>query len=351
LESIREIRHPLLGSIREIRDPLLGSIREIRDCYGDQSVKSATRDESAMRWGSISATGLFILLTIFVTWPQAKVLGTHAYPHYDVYFNMWRLGWIAHALVASPSRLFDGNIFYPEPRALTFSDAVLVEGLLGAPLLILGLPRVLVHNLLLLGAIVSSATGTFVLARHLTRSPAAGIVAGIVFAFAPYRFDHYMHLELQWTTWMPWTFWALHRTLETGTWRHALLTGVFLSLQMLSSIYYGVFLGLLVGIMSVLLLVTPPRDRWRRSLARLTVAAAIAVGLCGAYALPYLATKQNVGGRGESEVIMFSARASNYLSPRRTTSSTDGTLRAAAGRSAASFPALSWPCWPSSACC
>jgi hypothetical protein len=269
-------------------------------------VRSATKE-------SLSATGLFILLTILMTWPQAKGLGTHAYPHYDVYFNMWRLGWIAHALVASPNHLFDGNIFYPEPRSLTFSDAVLVEGLVAAPLLILGVPRVLVHNLLLLGAIVSSATGTFVLTRHLTRSTAAGIVAGIVFAFAPYRFDHYMHLELQWTTWMPWTFWALHRTLETGTWRNALLTGVFLSLQMLSSIYYGVFLGLLVGVVSVLLLVTPPRDRWRRSLARLTVAAAITAGLCGAYALPYLATKQSVGGRGESEIIMFSARASNYL--------------------------------------
>ena len=40
------------------------------------------------------------------------------------------------------------------------------------------------------------------------------MIAGIVFAFVPYRFEHYMHMELQWTMWMPWAFWALHRTLR-----------------------------------------------------------------------------------------------------------------------------------------
>ena len=114
----------------------------------------------------------------------------------------------------------------------------------------LGLPPVLVHNLLLLGAIVSSAVGMFVLARHLTGSAGAGVVAGMVFAFVPYRFEHYMHMELQWTMWMPWAFWALHRTFETRSWKFGLLTGLFVSLQMLSSIYYGVFLAMLLGVIA-----------------------------------------------------------------------------------------------------
>ncbi len=62
-----------------------------------------------------------------------------------------------------------------------------------------------------------SAAGIAVLARSLTGSLTAGVTAGIVFAFAPYRFEHYMHMELQWTVWIPWTFWALHRTLEPAS--------------------------------------------------------------------------------------------------------------------------------------
>ena len=48
-----------------------------------------------------------------MTWPQVAHLGTEASHHEDVFFNMWRLGWVAHALAKSPARVLDGNIFFP----------------------------------------------------------------------------------------------------------------------------------------------------------------------------------------------------------------------------------------------
>ncbi len=201
-----------------------------------------------------------MLLTAAMTWPQVGYLATRAREHQDVYFNLWRLRWIAHALQSAPAAFFDGNIFYPEQRTLTLSDAMVVEGLVAAPLLWAGLPPMLVHNLLLLGAIVASAVGLFVLVRMLTGSAAAGVIAGIVFAFVPYRFEHYMHMELQWTMWMPWAFWSLHRTLETQSSRSSgCSTGLFVALQMLSSIYYGIFLSTLLGVSALLLLISQRR--------------------------------------------------------------------------------------------
>jgi hypothetical protein len=261
----------------------------------------------------VAVTLLFIAITAAMTWPQVEYLGTRAKKHQDVYFNMWRLQWFAHALRTSPAHLFDGNIFHPEPRTLTYSDAMVVEGLVAAPLLWLGVPPVLVHNLLLLGAIVSSAVGMFVLIRALTGCVPAGILAGIVFAFVPYRFEHYMHMELQWTMWMPWSYWALHRTLATQSWRSGLLTGLFVSLQMLSSIYYGVFLGTLLGLSAVLLLIGQPRRLVWPSLKALLPGAFLAILICGLYALPYLETKSETGGRSEVELVAFSARPSSYL--------------------------------------
>jgi hypothetical protein len=187
---------------------------------------------------TIGVSALFIALTGMMTWPQPLVLATHATDHPDIYFNLWRIRWIHHALSTSPSNLFNGNQFYPERQVLAFSDAMLVEGIVAAPLLALGLPPVLMHNLLLLGAIAASGVGAFVLARHVSGSSAAGVAAGIILP-SRHRFDHYMHMELQWAIWIPWAFWALQRTFETGAVKFGALTGVFCALQLMSSIYYG----------------------------------------------------------------------------------------------------------------
>jgi hypothetical protein len=260
-----------------------------------------------------AATAFFVAVTVVMTWPQAALLATHARDHHDVFFNLWRFRWFVHALTTSPTSIFDGNIFYPERHPILYSDAMVVEGLCAAPLTLAGLPPVLVHNLLLLGAIVSSAVGMFVLTRHLTGSAGAGIVAGVIFAFVPYRFEHYMHMELQWTTWMPWAFWALHRTIETSKVKYGLLAGLFVSLQMLSSIYYGVFLVVLFALIAVVLLLGEPRGKLLSSSIALAPAALVVLVLCGAYSRPYLAAKEEVGGRGKPEISAFSARPSNYL--------------------------------------
>ena len=83
----------------------------------------------AVEW--LAAAGFFALLTAAMTWPQALFLGSRATPHQDVYFNMWRLRWFAHA-IGTPSAVFDGNIFHPERRTLAYSDAMPVEGLVAA---------------------------------------------------------------------------------------------------------------------------------------------------------------------------------------------------------------------------
>jgi hypothetical protein len=206
----------------------------------------------------------------------------------------------------------DGYL-YPEPRTLTFSDAMPVEASIAAPLLWAALPPVLVHNLLLLAGIVLSAAGIAMLAVSLTGSRAAGVTAGIVFAFVPYRFEHYMHMELQWTVWIPWAFWALHRTFETGSRRHAGLVGAFVALQFMSSIYYGVFLATLLGLSSALLLCATARADLRSRLSALGIAAATAAILTAPYAIPYAATTHRVGHRSEEQVRTYSARPSSYL--------------------------------------
>jgi len=261
----------------------------------------------------LAVAALFVVLTVAATWPQARYLGSQATPHQDVFFNMWRLQWFAHALTASPTELFDANIFHPHPLTLAYSDAMPVEGVVAAPMVWAGLPPMLVHNVMLLGAICGSGLAMFALARYLTGSRGAAVLAGIVFAFAPYRFEHMMHMELQWALWSPLAFLALHRTLDTGKWQYGIATGACVALQMLSSIYYGIFLATLLALGALLFIVRDRSVPLPRAALPLAAGAVLALTVSAVYAIPYQRVHVRVGDRPENEVTQFSARPSSYL--------------------------------------
>lgn len=263
----------------------------------------------------LAATSLFVVIAVAITWPQAARLATDASEHHDVYFNMWRMGWAAHAAISPGTAFLDGNIFFPERHTLTFSDAMPVASATAMPLLWLGVPPVLVHNLVLFAGILLSAVGIFVLARSLTGSAAAGATAGVVFGFAAYRFEHLGHMELQWTVWIPWAFWALERIRASGRWRDGALLGLFLALQFMSSIYYGIYLVCLMGVAIGCSLVIDLRGKrpLTGQLIAFAVAGAVALILCLPYAVPYLAQRPAVGDRDIREVAQYSATPASYL--------------------------------------
>ena len=167
----------------------------------------------------IGVSALLTALTVMLTWPQALHMGTQLPAHQDPLLSIWRVSWFAHALTGSVRHLFDGNIFYPSPGTLAYSDATALEGLLAAPWLWAHVNPVAVYNVLLLTGIISSGIGMFVLARYLIGNDDAALVSAVIFTLVPYRIEHFMHLELQWTIWMPLAFWAVHRTFDRGSTR------------------------------------------------------------------------------------------------------------------------------------
>ncbi len=260
-------------------------------------------------WG---CAALFAALAALFTWPQA--LHLDAVPDFkDAYFNIWRMAWIAHQLPRDPLHLFDANIFFPLPNTLAFSDAVLLPALLGAPLAWLGVPSVIVYNLAVLASFVLCGLGMFLLVRDLTGSSAAGVVGGMVFAFAPFRFEHYAHLEMLWAPWMPLALWMLHRTLRTGRLSHGLWTGLLVALQGLSSIYYVVFFATALVVLVPLLLLTIPAQGRRRALGSLAAGCVLAAVLLVPYFLPYRTARGVVGERPAGDLVAYSAGPKHYL--------------------------------------
>lgn len=264
--------------------------------------------------GGIAVAALFAGLTAAMTMPQVRHLrDSVAFDAGDPLLSTWRVSWVAHQIARDPLHLFDANIFYPSRYTLAYSDSVLVPALMGAPLVWLGLPQLVVYNLLLLSGFALSGFGMFVLVRSLTGQTGAALVAGFVFAFLPFRYMHYSHLELQMAQWMPLCLWALHRTIDTGRLRDGLLTGGFFALQALSCLYYAIFFAtFLIPVAGGLLMASTAEGRVR-AMKQLAAGAALAVVLIAPLAVPYLAARESVGQRPLSEIALYSATPSNYL--------------------------------------
>lgn len=253
------------------------------------------------------------VLTIFTTWPQAQHLSTAIAAHHDAQFSIWRLAWVAHALTTNPLHLFDANIFHPATHTLAYSDATMLQALIGAPLFWAGLPPALVYNVLLLAGFAGSGLAMFVLARHLTGATGPSLVASAIFTMLPYRVEHFMHLELQWAMFIPLTLWALHRAVETVSWKWGVLAGVCLWLQVLSCVYYGVFLGITLLAFAPLLALTTARSRIVALVPVVGSAALVAALLTLPFALPYRSAAAELGTRAMTDIAKYSAHPINYL--------------------------------------
>ena len=261
--------------------------------------------------GYAALTAAAATVAVLMTWPLGRVSDAVVPASDDAYFSIWRLAWVAHQLPEHPGRLFDANIFHPATGTLAFSDAMLLPGVIGLPMFHAGINPAIIHNLLMIAAIVASMLCAFALARRLTQSDPAAWLAAIIFGLAPYRMAHIGHLELQWTMWMPLAMLLLHRLIEQpSAWRGVLL-GAALGAQVLSSIYYGVFLACYLGAAWVALM---PFEKTKGRIASATafaIAPLLLVALI--YGPPYLRTHDQFGGRSVAEVTTYSAAPSDYL--------------------------------------
>lgn len=277
---------------------------------------AVTTDRTGRRTAAFLALTLvlFVALTAAMTYPQVLRMTDGVHDPGDPLMVTWVLAWVAHQLPMAPAHIFDANIFYPERNTLAYSETLLVPGLFAAPLYWVALSPILIYNLVLLSGFALSGVGVALLVRRLTGNNGAAIVAGIVFAFLPYRVDHYAHLQLQQTQFIPLALWAFHRLLDTGRLRDGVLLGLFTAGQMLSCMYYGIFLIPYMAVVCGTMLIAS-RVMTRERLVALAAAAAIVTVAMIPVGRAYLAAREVVGERGEGEVAQNSATWRNYLAP------------------------------------
>jgi hypothetical protein len=264
----------------------------------------------------------YLAAAAVTTWPLVlhprALLGAPSGPG-DPYLNLWILGWGMQAVLSNPASLFDGtvfnaNIFYPAAGTLAYSDHLLLQSVLLAPLYAVTHDVVLCYNVLLLASLVASALAMHLFVRAVIGTEAGAYLAGLAWGFGSYHFAHLIHLQLQSLYFLPLAFFFLHRLLAGRRPRDLVLLAVTAALQAISSAYYGIIGGLALVVGGVAL--AAGIGRWRNTavLRRLSYAAALAGLLVMPVAIVYGRVAQREGfGRNLYEAGRSAAYASSYL--------------------------------------
>jgi len=257
---------------------------------------------------------LFFALATLHTWPLATdPAHLSRLDNDDTAFNTWVVAWVAHQVPHDPAHLFEAPIFYPEHDTLAYSEHMLVQSLMGAPLLWAGASPVLVFNLLVWAGLALSGFAMCVLMEGWTGSAAAGIVAGCLYAFNAHFLTRFAHLQAVHVEFFPAVLYAFDRLLRHPGGRvAALLAGTFV-LQALCSNYTMVLVAT-----SLTAALVVRSEAWSgrapRVWAYLALAGLGAVLVMLPFLLPYsrIRAEQHLT-RSLEEVQLYSATWRDYL--------------------------------------
>lgn len=256
----------------------------------------------------------FLFLTVLMTWPWARHLRDTAADWGDPYLTSWVLWWDFHQTFHDPLNLFQGNIFFPYRYSLAFSEHDYGLALPLFPLFALGLRPLTAQGIVTLLGFALSGFGSFRLARTLTGSTGAGWVAGIAFAFVPYRFQHLSHAVYISAGWIPLTLEAIVLYLRKPDRRRAAWLGGAVLLSGVSVIHWFILSLVPLALTGFWLSARYGRDLLRDVVPKAAAALAVAGLLLLPFFIPY-ARVSNLYGlmRGEDEVLGWSAKPHHWL--------------------------------------
>jgi hypothetical protein len=267
------------------------------------------------------ATSSYVLITLVMTWPLAAGM-TQDVPGDlgDSLLNMWILGWGAEHLPRlltgqlSLGEFWNANVFHPEPLVLSLSEHLFGQVLQILPVYHLTGNLILCYNLLFLSSFVLSGLGMYLLVRDLTGNPHAAFIAGVIYAFVPFRIAQVAHIQSVSSQWMPLALYGFRRFLTTDRYRALAGGTAALLMQNWSCGYYMVFFAPFVVLFVAHQVCAAGRARdWRVWLAFVVAGLLVTAGTA-----PFLwlyLEGQRVHGleRPIGEVIRFSADVFSYV--------------------------------------
>jgi len=179
------------------------------------------------------------------------------------------------------------------------------------------------YNFAMLLSFVLSGWGMYLWIKDLTKDGLAGLVAGTIFAFIPFRMAHYIigHLSLAGTQWFPFYFWGLYDLLKQGrfAWKPVMMASISIGLIGLTSPYY-VYMTILITAVFILGFIIFKGYKRLRDLEfwkSVLVFGLLSTLLVGLAMIPYLSldAQSGLASRSVEYVSEYSASPTDFVIP------------------------------------
>jgi hypothetical protein len=260
---------------------------------------------------SLKVLLLYVGVTAIFGYPLLSRMGS-AVPNDlgDPLLNTWILWWNSRAMPLTAD-WWNAPAFFPTHDVLALSEHLVGLSPLTTPLIWLSGSPLLAYNVAFLSTFMLSARGAYLLVQTVTRRHDVAFVAGLAYAFSPYRMSQLAQIQVLASFWMPVALAALHRYVADRRPRWLVLFAVATVLQSLTNGYYLFFFPVLVLLW--LMWFSPPR----RLLATVgAVGGSLAAG--DVLLLPFLLHYREVHERFRlerlpAEIARFSAGVDDLL--------------------------------------
>ena len=143
----------------------------------------------------------------------------------------------ARALAYTPSRIFQKEQCYPADDVLAVGDPMLTSGLLALPGYLASSDPLVAYNTLLVLLALLSGAAMCALVWNWSGVPAAGIVAGLLYALHEYKISNASHAFIFDTVWIVLALFFVQRLFERGRIRDGAALGICCVLQMAEGFY------------------------------------------------------------------------------------------------------------------
>jgi hypothetical protein len=200
-----------------------------------------------MKRGSALAFVVYALLAVVYTHPLLmRATEQIANDRFDPVLNASILWWNATTIPFTPAWWTPPH-YYPSRDVAAFTENLVGLLPINGPMQWLTNDAILTYNLTFFLTWPLSGLTAFVLARRVCRRSDAAFIAGLVFAFAPYRISQMGHLQVLACFWFPLALLALHAYVEERRARWLVLFGAAWLLQSWTNGYFMLFGGLIIA--------------------------------------------------------------------------------------------------------
>jgi hypothetical protein len=222
---------------------------------------------------------VYELLALIMTWPAVARLNTQIVGgQWDTLVHQWTFWWVRESIATGLNPFETGLLFYPVGVSLASHNIAWLNIALWLPLqAVMG--RYPAYSLLFISTFALNGFAMYLLAREWIGRRWPAFVAGLVFGFWPYTMSHNDHPNMIFTCWVLFALLSLHRTLENGRKRDAILSGVFVALIGITRWQLLVIGGVSLAVYALYRCLTDRGCRTRRSLQLLGLTAVVAAVL------------------------------------------------------------------------